>query len=183
MKKITLIGLTILFATDLLAQEINWVTFNEAVALQEKNPKKIMMDVYTNWCGPCKMLDRNTFRNKDVVDYVNKNFYAVKFNAEGNTPITYKEASYTNPNYDANKANRRNSSHEFARFLRIRVYPTIAFFDEDLNLITPLTGYQSSNQLELYLKLFSSNEYKKMTTQKAFNAYYKSFKPTFGQNK
>ena len=45
------------------AQKINWVSFNEALELQKETPKKIIMDVYTNWCGPCKMLDRNTFQN------------------------------------------------------------------------------------------------------------------------
>lgn len=183
MKKIILAGFIVLFTVSLTAQEINWVSFEEAVALQKKNPKKIIMDVYTNWCGPCKLLDRNTFQNADVAAYINENFYAVKFNAEGNKPVTYKETSFTNPGYDASKANRRNSPHEFTRFLRIRAYPTIAFFDEELQLITPITGYQSPNQLELYLKLFSSDAYKKMTTQEAFNDYYKNFKPTFKQSK
>ena len=40
------------------AQEasINWMTIEEAQEAQKKNPKKIMMDVYTKWCGPCKMV-------------------------------------------------------------------------------------------------------------------------------
>ncbi|HCY80556.1 MAG TPA: thioredoxin family protein, partial [Xanthomarina gelatinilytica] len=75
----------------------NWVTLEEAVALQKKNPKKIMIDAYTNWCGPCKMLDKNTFKNKDVADYVNKHYYAVKFNAEGNETINFKGNTFTNP--------------------------------------------------------------------------------------
>ena len=60
------------------------MSLEEAVAAQAVHPKKIMMDVYTSWCGPCKMLDKNTFQNPDVVEYVNENYYAVKFNAEGN---------------------------------------------------------------------------------------------------
>ncbi|WP_299113455.1 thioredoxin fold domain-containing protein [uncultured Winogradskyella sp.] len=181
MKKIILGAFVLLLAINVSAQEINWVTFEEAVALQKKNPKKIMMDVYTNWCGPCKMLDRNTFKNKDVVKYVNDNYYAVKFNAEGNKEVTYKENVFKNPSYDPAKANRRNSSHEFARFLQVRAYPTIAFFDEELQLIAPITGYQKPQQLELYLKLFKDDKYKTMTSQEAFNEYYKAFKPTFGQ--
>ena len=85
MKKITLsLILVIAMTFSAIAQQINWVTLEEAVALQKKEPKKIMMDVYTNWCGPCKMFDKNTFQNKDVADYVNEHYYAVKFNAEGN---------------------------------------------------------------------------------------------------
>jgi thioredoxin-related protein len=159
------------------------MTFEEAVALQKKNPKKIMMDVYTTWCGPCKMLDRNTFQHKDVVAYVNENYYAVKFNAEGNSEVIYKENTFTNPSYDPAKANRRNSPHEFSRFLKIRAFPTIAFFDEELKLIAPITGYQRPEQLELYLKLFKDDAYKEMTSQEKFNEYYKGFKPTFGSTK
>ena len=81
-----------------LAQKINWVTLEEAVKLQKQAPKKIMMDAYTNWCGPCKMLDRNTFQNKNVADYVNEHYYAVKFNAEGNETVNFNGKEFSNPN-------------------------------------------------------------------------------------
>jgi thioredoxin-related protein len=161
------------------AGKINWVTIEQAMALQKKAPKKIIMDVYTNWCGPCKMLDKNTFQNEDVANYVNEHFYAVKFNAEGNTSVTYKDRTFENPNYDATKANRRNSAHEFSRFLNVSAYPTMVFFDENANYITPISGYLKPQQLELYLKLFQSDQHKEMTTQEQFNNYYKTFKPSF----
>ncbi len=180
MKKLTF-GLIAVFAFTLsaIAQEINWVTMDEALELQKKEPKKIFMDVYTNWCGPCKMLDKNTFHNKDVVAYVNEHYYAVKFNAEGNDEVTYKDQTFGNPNYDATKANRRNSAHEFSRFLKVRAYPTMVFFDEEGEFISPIQGYLKPQQLELYLKLFKSDEHKEMTTQEQFNEYYKAFKPEF----
>lgn len=159
--------------------KINWITIEEAIELQKTAPKKIIMDVYTNWCGPCKMLDKNTFQNVDVANYVNDHFYAVKFNAEGNTSVTYKDKTFRNPDYDATKANRRNSSHEFSRYLNVRAYPTMVFFDEEANYITPVTGYLKPQQLEVYLKLFQSDKHKEMTTQEQFNTYYKTFKPSF----
>lgn len=181
MKLNFLIGMFFLATTLLSAQEINWVSFNEAIELQKKEPKKIMMDVYTNWCGPCKMLDKNTFHNKDVVAYVNTHFYAVKFNAEGNESITFKDQTYANPQYNAAHANRRNSVHEFTRSLGVSAYPTIVFFDENAQLIAPIRGYQQPQQLELYLKLFQSDDYKQMTTQESFTAYYEAFKPEFSE--
>ena len=161
------------------AKEINWMTLEEAIALQEKAPKKIIMDVYTNWCGPCKMLDKYTFHNEDVVDYINAHYYAVKFNAEGNDAVTYKERTFNNPGYDPAKAKRRNSSHEFARYLKVRAFPTMVFFDEEANFIAPISGYLKPRQIELYLKLFKTDKYKEMDTQEKFNEYYKSFEPTF----
>lgn len=175
-----LVGLTSFTpTTNTPEKEINWVTIEEAIELQKKEPKKIIMDVYTNWCGPCKMLDKNTFHNEDVVNYINEHYYAVKFNGEGDDEVTYKENTYTNPNYDATKANRRNSAHQFTRALGVRAYPTMVFFDEDANVIAPISGYLKPRQIELYLKLFKTDKYKEMKTQEKFNEYYKSFKPTF----
>jgi len=179
MKKVVFIVAFLFFAMGISAQEINWVSFEEAVELQKKNPKKIMMDVYTNWCGPCKMLDKNTFHNKDVADYVNKHYYAVKFNAEGDESINFKEKTYINPNYDPAKANKRNSVHQLARFFSIRSYPTIVFLGEDAEFLTPVIGYKKPQQLELYLKLFNSGEYKDFKTQKDFTVYYDAFVPEF----
>ncbi len=167
------------FIGTITAQKINWVTLEEAIALQKETPKKIMVDVYTNWCGPCKMLDKNTFHNPDVVKYVNDNYYAVKFNAEGNEEVTYKGKTYSNPGYKAELANRRNSVHELSRFFQVRAYPTILFMDEEANLLAPIKGYQKPMQLELYLKLFKENHHKNITTQEEFNTYHSNFKPEF----
>ena len=53
------------------AASINWISLEEAVVAQQKEPRKIMMDVYTKWCGPCKMMMANTFTNANVIEYVN----------------------------------------------------------------------------------------------------------------
>ncbi|MBQ0787567.1 MAG: thioredoxin fold domain-containing protein [Oceanihabitans sp.] len=180
MKNLTLtLLLAVLTLGSVAAQEINWVTFEEALELQKKNPKKILMDMYTEWCGPCKMLDKNTFQNKEVAAYVNKNFYAVKFNAEGNAVANYKGKEYTNPSYDPAKAKRRNSAHQLARFFQVNAYPTIVYLDEKAELIAPIKGYQTPVQIELYLKMFANDDYKELSTQDAFNEYYLAFKPAF----
>ncbi|WP_456437038.1 thioredoxin family protein [Psychroserpens sp.] len=184
MKKITYIFvLALLTSVTSFAQsqEINWVTLEQALEFQKKNPKKIMMDVYTNWCGPCKMLDKNTFHNKDVVDFVNENYYAVKFDAEGDSTLSYDGKTFSNPTYKAELKNRRNGVHDLTRYLKVSAYPTIVFFDVDAKVISPIKGYQKPQQLELYLKLFLGDDYASMTTQEDFNAYYEAFKPEFQQ--
>ncbi|GAA4238185.1 thioredoxin fold domain-containing protein [Postechiella marina] len=180
MKKTLYVMLVLGFVTlNSIAQEINWVTFEEALELQRKTPKKIMMDVYTSWCPPCKALDKNTFHNEDVSNYVNEHYYAVKFDGEGNDVISYNGGEFTNPNYDPAKANRRNSPHQLAGYLQISAYPTIVFFDETGNVIAPIKGYQTPPQIELYLKLFKENHYKTIDSQEKFSAYAKAFKPEF----
>ncbi|MDO6761615.1 thioredoxin fold domain-containing protein [Tamlana sp. 2_MG-2023] len=180
MKKIVLFTLVIgLISFKAVAQEVNWISLSEALELQKKTPKKIMMDVYTNWCGPCKMLDKNTFQNSDVAAYVNENYYAVKFNAEGNAKVDYKGKTFSNPKYDPKLASRRNSAHELTRYLQVSAYPTVVFFDEKSDVIAPIRGYQTPEQLELYLKMFYKDDHKNITTQEQFAEYYKTFKSEF----
>lgn len=178
-KLIYIMVLAVLTTVNGIAQEINWVSLEKAVELQKKNPKKIMMDAYTSWCGPCKLLDKKTFHNKDVVDYVNEHYYAVKFDAEGNEVITFKGNTFSNPKYDPAKAKRRNSAHQLSSFFSIRSYPTIVFLDENGEFLTPVIGYKTPQQLELYLKLFKNDEHINMKTQNEFSEYYKAFKPEF----
>lgn len=176
MKKILILMLTI-FSISLTAQEINWMTLEEAIEAQKTAPKKIFMDAYTIWCGPCKMLDKNTFQNKDVADYVNKNYYAVKFNAEGNETVTYKGKIYTNPNFNPNTSGR-NSSHQLSSFFGIRAYPTLIYLDEEANLIAPIPGYKTPSQLELFLKFFKDVDSKSIT-QESWESYSSNFTPEF----
>ena len=160
-------------------QEINWITMDEAGELQKKNPKKIIIDMYTNWCGPCRMLDRNTFSNKKLAEYVNSNFYAVKFNAEGNEIVNFKGQKLSNPNYDPAKSRRRNSQHQLAQYFGVRSYPTILFLDEEGQFLAPIPGYKPPSKSELFLKLFGEDLYKTLDSQEAFNSHKRSFKPSF----
>ena len=171
---------SILFAfNSVKAQEINWVSLEQAVALQKKQPKKIIMDMYTVWCGPCKMLDKNTFGNADVIAYINKHYYAVKFNAEGNDKVNFKGTVYSNPNYNPSRAKSRNGQHQLTSYFRVTGYPTMVFLDENADFITPLVGYRTPQQLELYLKLFKDNTFKSITTQAEFEVYSDNFKSSF----
>jgi len=128
------------------AQEIKWMSFDEAIALQKENPKPIFMDVYTDWCGPCKMLDKNTFQTKEVSEYINANYYAVKFNGEGNTTVNYKGRKFSNPGYDANRKGR-NSMHEFTGFLKVEGYPSMYVLDKTGEIAKVIVGYYQPEQL------------------------------------
>ena len=179
MKKIIILIVLGFTLSGMSAQEINWITLEEAVKLQKKNPRKIIMDMYTVWCGPCKRLDRDTFGNKDVINYINKYYYAIKFNAEGNEKVNYKGKTYTNPNYDPARAKSRNYQHQLAQHFGVRSYPTMIFIDENLEFLSPIGGYRNPQQLELFLKLFKEDLHKELTTQEAYNEFYETFKPEF----
>lgn len=150
MKKLVLVLSLSLFSIVSFAQEIKWMTMSEALEAQKKDPKPIFTDVYTDWCGPCKMLDKNTFHDASIVDLISKNYYAVKFNAEGNEVITFKGVTYTNPNYVVGKTGR-NSVHEFSSFLKVRGYPTMMIFDEKGEVSKEIVGYRTPEQLKAEL--------------------------------
>jgi len=178
MKRILVI-VCALFSISFYGQEIKWMSMGDALEAQANKPKKIFMDVYTSWCGPCKILDKKTLQNKQVVKYVNENFYAVKFNAEGNEEFEYKGNTFSNPNYKEGKKGR-NSQHIFASSLKITGYPTMAFFDEYGDYIFPITGYHTPSQLEIYLKMVATNDYKAIiSSQQTFRDYENEFQPTF----
>jgi thioredoxin-related protein len=160
------------------SQKIKWLKFEEAIEKQKSNPKKIIMDLYTSWCGPCKVMDKKTFGNKDVANYINKFYYAVKFNAEGNEEINFFDQKFINTNYDPNK-NGRNATHEFTKFLKVEGYPTIVFFSEEGDPIMPVTGFQNVHEIELYLKMIKQGDYIVFKTSKDFLKYKKFFHPKF----
>ena len=178
-KLIAMVAFVLAATATLEAQEIKWMTFDEAIAAQKKKPKKIFIDVYTNWCGPCKMLANNTFTNKDLAKYVNENYYPVKFNGEGNEVVNYQGQKFENKGYDPSKAHTRNSTHPLTAYMQVQAYPTMMFLDEKSDLITSITSYMSPTQLELYLKMFATNDYQKIKTQDEFQIYQSKFKPTF----
>ncbi|MEM9920046.1 MAG: thioredoxin fold domain-containing protein [Bacteroidota bacterium] len=128
--------------------KINWVSLEEAQKLTKKEPKKLLVDVYTAWCGPCKMMDRFTFSDDKVADYVNENFYAVKFNGESADPVTFRGKTYENPNFVSNRPpNRRNSPHQITGAFGIRGYPTLIVLDQDLKKVKDIVGYRKPDQL------------------------------------
>lgn len=160
------------------AASVNWMTIEEAVEAQRREPRKIVMDVYTKWCGPCKMMMANTFTNPDVIDYLNANYYSVKFDAESSDPVTFQGNTYTNPNYVPNKPGGRNGVHQFSQAMGVRAYPTLVFLDEKAAVIAPISGYKTPPQLELYLRFFE-DAYTPSVEQSDWEAYQNAFEPSW----
>jgi len=134
--------------------EIPWVSIDSVEGLMKKKSKNVIVDVYTPWCGPCKLMDKRTFSDQSTIDLISSNFYPVKFNAEGPDPITFKGKEYTNPKYDSAKGNRRNYPHQLSAFFQVRGYPSIVILDNELNIIHKVSGYKSPEQLNEILKGF-----------------------------
>ncbi|MCB0756154.1 MAG: DUF255 domain-containing protein [Flavobacteriales bacterium] len=139
------------------SDKIHWVTLEEADKLRQKEPRKILIDVYTDWCGWCKRMDATTFHDPKLVEYVNKNYYAVKLDAEQKEPISIGGKTYE---YDPNVG--RRGVHKIAEeLLQGKMsYPTIVFLDEHMNMIQPLPGYRDAKEMQPILEYLATEAYK-----------------------
>ena len=153
-------------------KKIKWLSLEQAIKLNKKNPKKILIDVYTDWCGYCKKMDRETFTNSEVAKEINKNYYAVKFNAEQKEPITFKGKKY-----DYIKNGSRGVHSLAASLLQNKLsYPSMVYLTEDLELIQPVPGYLTPSQILPILSFFGNDFYQKKTWKEFMNTYKETTK-------
>ena len=138
---------------------IQWMTIEQALAAQKKNPKKIYVNIYANWCKWCKMSDQLVFRNREIAHYTNQHFYPVKFNCEHKEPLYFKDRKYTFINEE------HLYVHEFSLFLlnRMQSYPGTVIINEDGNVVTVKTGYMTPGYTEDFLNFYGSDSYKTMS--------------------
>ena len=140
------------------AQEVTWLSWDEAYELSQtdENPKKIFVDVYTDWCGWCKKMDKDTFQNPEVAQYMKANFYMVKLDAEGKEDIIYNGKTFKFV------PSGRRGYHEFAAALLQgkMSYPTVVFLDEKLGMLSPVPGYQKVEPFMQIARYFGDNIYK-----------------------
>ena len=154
------ISILLLFLSfpEMQAQEVTWLTWDEAVqrAGSDAQPKKIFVDVYTDWCGWCKKMDKDTFRNPQVAAYMSENFYMVKLDAEQKDPIEFRGNTYSFV------ASGRRGYHQLAAALLQgqMSYPTVVFLDESLNMLSPVPGYQKPDNFLKIARYFGENIYK-----------------------
>ncbi|HHP7241274.1 MAG TPA: thioredoxin family protein [Cyclobacteriaceae bacterium] len=148
---------------------INWISFEEAVEKSKLESKKVVIDVYTDWCGWCKKMEASTYSEKEIVDYINENFYAVKLNAEQKEPITFDGHEFKFV------SSGRRGYHELAAALLDNQlsYPSTVFLNENFELLQPIPGYLNATTLDKILKYYGEDNHKEFTW-KTFVSQYKS---------
>lgn len=146
------------------AAKINWMTWDEAVAQSKKDekPKKIFIDFYTSWCGWCKRMDATSFANPNIVNYMNTNYYPVKFDAECMDTIVFNNTTFINSDPTFKKTGGRGKVHILAYSLLEGQlsYPSYAILDENFNRIHIIKGYKQPEPLLGTLIFFAGEEYK-----------------------
>ncbi len=156
--KIIFFLLLIAFGFNANSQEIQWVSFEEAVELSKNEPKKLLIDLYTDWCGWCKKMDRDTYSKPEVIRVINENFYAIKFNAEQRESVEF--AGHT---FKFLPSGTRGV-HELAAALTQNKlsYPTTVFMDEEIRIIQPIAGYMGPESFLPILTYIGEDHFKKV---------------------
>lgn len=136
--------------------ELKWHTFNEAITLNKTKPKKIIISAYTSWCNGCRVMNKTTFSDSINVEYVNKNFYLVDFNAESKDTITYNGATYKNTGATG------TPFHDLILTLvnNNLALPTTIIMDEKVQPIDVIPQYLSPTAVEPILRFYGTNAYK-----------------------
>ncbi len=121
---------------------LTWYAIEDLDKMKNLN-KRVMIDMYTTWCGWCKVMDRKTFTDPEVIEYLNKNFVIVKFNAEQRESVTFKGETYEWLN-----TGRKGVNKLALKLMNGRMgYPTMVYLDSNLNPIKSSPGYKTPEQL------------------------------------
>jgi thioredoxin-related protein len=130
------------------AAAIEWHTFDKGLELAQKEKKLFVVDFYTDWCHWCKVMDKDTYGNKEVIAFARQNAILAKVNAETDEKFKFKGASY--------------SGRELSMMFGVRGFPTTSFLNDKGELITSISGYIQADRFNLILKFLAGNWYEKM---------------------
>lgn len=129
--------------------KIEWLTLPVAQEKMQEKPKKLFVDLYTDWCGWCKVMDKKSFSHPVIAELMDKYFYAVKFNAEKGDSLMFNGKSYKLLGRGGRPLHQW--AKEFGSSERGLSYPTTILFDAELNKIQTIPGYLDAHTLEKVL--------------------------------
>ena len=158
MKKyiLSLLVLSVIFSS-FSQEKVNWLSWEEAMKKNETENRLIFIDVYTDWCGWCKVMDKKTFTDPEVVKQLNEHFYAVKFNAEAKTPINFSNHEFKNTD-----PNGRRGTHELAIALldQQMSYPSFVMLTSEYQRLHILKGFNDAPTMKKYFQFYIDEKYK-----------------------
>ena len=162
MKKLLAV-LLVAFFLSASAQEMNyynksWAEIKETAKAEHKY---IMVDGFTEWCGWCKVMDKETMIDPKTVEFVNKNFIPVKMDME------------------------RGDGLKISRKYNITSYPTFMFFNPEGEYVYIAIGYRKPDGFMEELK--NSMDKSKQFSSAGFSAsidleYPQFYMDAFGLN-
>ncbi len=136
-------------STTAQSPHVEWVALPDALSSAPDSNRLIVLDLYTDWCGWCKRMERDTYADDAVVAYIAEHFIASRLNPEKEGKVTYDDHEY--------------SFAEFGSALGVRGYPTTAFFNQKGELLTTVAGYIGPDEFLKILRFFGDGSYQSMS--------------------
>ena len=148
---------------------VDWMSFEEAVEKSKTEKRKIFIDVYTDWCGWCKVMDKKTFSEPAVVKLLNEKYYPVKFNAEQREDIVYNGTTFR-----FIPQGGRGTHQLAAALLQNQLsYPTVVFLNEDFAIVHILKGFRQAPEFHKIAEFIGGDHYK-TTKMELWEGQYQS---------
>lgn len=149
--------------------QVNWISLEQATELLKKEKRPVLIDLYTDWCGWCKVMDRKTYSNKKVATYLSEKFYTVKFDAESKASVRWQGKDFV--------YNTRYKTHDLAIFLTNGnlSYPTTVVIYPDGSAPQVIPGFMEPGDFELIVKYFGEGHYGKTPFNQFKSAFRKSW--------
>jgi thioredoxin-related protein len=119
-------------------EELRWRDWNSGLKEASSTKRPILVDVYTDWCGWCKRMDRDVYARSDVRDYLTRRFVTIKLNAEASQAANYEGKAY--------------SSRALASRFRVTGYPTTIFLRAQGEHVANVPGYVPADRFLLLLR-------------------------------
>lgn len=121
-------------------EKVNWVTLDEAQQMVKENPRAIFIDFTAEWCGWCKVMDKNTFSDAEVATFMNEQFYAVKLDYDSSKKLDFFGEKLT--------------ARELGTKYKVPGLPTILLLSHDSKKSKTLAGYKKPEPFLKGLKSF-----------------------------
>jgi len=149
--------------------KLNWMSLAEARAGMQTEKRPILIDLYTDWCSWCRVMEKSTYSNDKVIAYIEQKFYPVRLDAETRETLVWENRSYA---YD--KSNHTNGIALYLTGGQL-VYPTTVIIPPGGSGPQAIPGYLKPAELEPIVKYFGEGRYNK----ESFDSWQKNFKTSW----
>jgi thioredoxin-related protein len=123
-----------------------WLGYDDGLKKAKEDEKPVIINFYTDWCGYCKKMDRSTFKDPEVIQFLDEKFVPIRINGESKKMVSHE--------------GERISLRRLTKLYGVRGFPTFWFLDSKGKRIGPAPGYKTSTAFLSLLRYVQGSHYK-----------------------